>query len=90
MKKKYLCLLVMTAFLACGGGKPRTAPGQLRPGSAEYLANQGVQHLNDGRLDLAAASLLEALRKNPRYVPARTLWGWSMPIGGILPRPLKR
>ncbi len=75
MKKKYLCLLVMTAFLACGGGKPRTAPGQMRPGSAEYLANQGVQHLNDGRLDLAETSLLEALQKNPRYVPALNALG---------------
>jgi len=53
MKKKYFCLLVMVAFLGSCGGKPRTAPGQMQPGSAEYLANQGVQHLNDGRLDLA-------------------------------------
>lgn len=75
MKRKYLCLLVMAAFLACGGGKPRLAPGQMRPGSVEYLSNQGVQHLNDGRLDLAEASLLEALRKNPRYVPALNALG---------------
>ena len=33
----------MVAFLACGGGKPRTAPGQMQPGSAEYLANEGVR-----------------------------------------------
>ena len=75
MKKKYFCLLVMVAFLGSCGGKPRTAPGQMQPGSAEYLANQGVQHLNDGRLDLAEKSLLEALRKDPRYVPALNALG---------------
>jgi len=69
MKKTYFTLLIMVAFLACGGGKPRTAPGQMQPGSAEYLANEGVRHLNDGRLDLAEKSLLESLRKNPSLVP---------------------
>jgi len=75
MKKIYFCLLIMVAFLACGGGKPRTAPGQMQPGSAEYLANEGVRHLNDGKLDLAEKSLLAALQKNPRLVPALNALG---------------
>jgi len=75
MKKKYFCLLIMVAFLACGGGKPRTVPGQMQPGSAEYLANEGVRHLNDGRLDLAEKSLLAALQKNPRLAPALNALG---------------
>lgn len=75
MKKKYFSLLIMVAFLACGGGKPRTAPGQMQPGSAEYLANEGVRHLNDGRLDLAEKSLLQALQKNPRLVTALNALG---------------
>lgn len=75
MKKKYFCLLVMVAFLACGGGKPHTVPGQMQPGSAEYLANEGVRHLNEGRLDLAEKSLLEALQKNPRLEPALNALG---------------
>lgn len=70
MKKKYFCLLLMAAFLACGGGKLRTVPGQMQPGSAEYLANEGVRHLNDGRLDLAEKSLLDALQKKPQLVSA--------------------
>jgi tetratricopeptide (TPR) repeat protein len=70
MKKKCFCLLILFAFLACGGGKPRTAPGQMQPGSAEYLANDGVRYLNEGRLDLAEKSLLAALQKNPRLVTA--------------------
>jgi Tfp pilus assembly protein PilF len=70
MKKTCMILLVMLAFLACGGGKPRTVPGQMQPGSAEYLANQGVNHLNSGRLELAEKSLLDALKKKPRLVPA--------------------
>lgn len=68
--KNCAILLVMLAFLACGGGKPRTAPGQMQPGSPEYMANEGVGHLNAGRLDMAEKSLQGALKKNPRLVPA--------------------
>ncbi len=70
MKKILIGLLLAAALLACGGKKPRTAPGQMQPGSAEYLANEGVAHLNGGRLDLAERSLTAALKKNPQFVPA--------------------
>jgi tetratricopeptide (TPR) repeat protein len=70
MKKTCMILLVALAFLDCGGGKPRTSPGQLKPGSAEYLANEGVGHLTNGRLDQAEKSLQAALKKNPQLVPA--------------------
>jgi len=70
MKKKYAFLLLALAFLACGGARPRTAPGQVQPGSPEYMANEGVGHLNAGRLDMAEKSLQGALKKNPQLVPA--------------------
>jgi tetratricopeptide (TPR) repeat protein len=70
MKKILILLLLAAAFLACGGKKTRTAPGQLQPGSAEYLANEGIGHLGAGRLAQAENSLTEALRKNPRLLPA--------------------
>jgi Tfp pilus assembly protein PilF len=70
MKKNRVCLGLILLLLACGGGKPRTAPGQLKPDSAEYLANQGVGYLNAGQLDLAESSLLKALQKKPQLVPA--------------------
>jgi len=70
MRRICFVLLVAIAFLACGGGKPRTAPGQLQPGTAEYLTNEGVSYLNRGQLDLAEGSLSAALKKNPRLVPA--------------------
>ncbi|MCJ7524962.1 MAG: tetratricopeptide repeat protein [Candidatus Aminicenantes bacterium] len=75
MKKNIFCLLILVAFLACGGGKPRTAPGQIQPGSAEYLTSAGIGYLNNGRLDLAKKSLLEALQKKPRLEPALNALG---------------
>ena len=59
----------MFIVLACGG-KPRTAPGQIKPDSAEYFANLGVGYLNAGQLDQAENSLHKALQKNPALVPA--------------------
>jgi len=70
MKKIAVLSLVAVLFLACGGRKPRTVPGQLQPGSAEYLANEGIGYLNDGRLDQAAERLAAALKKNPQLAPA--------------------
>jgi tetratricopeptide (TPR) repeat protein len=75
MKKICFCLLIMAAFLSCGGSKPRMAPGQIKPGSAEYLTNEGVRHLNDGKLDMAEKSLLEALQKNPSLATALNVLG---------------
>jgi Tfp pilus assembly protein PilF len=57
-------------LLACGGGRARTAPGQLDPGSAEYLANQGLGYLNANQLDQADIFLHKALQKKPQLVPA--------------------
>jgi tetratricopeptide (TPR) repeat protein len=70
MKKNCFCLWLIFLLVACGGRKPQTVPGQMLPGSAEYLANEGVQHFNDGRLDQAEKSLLEALKKKPQLVSA--------------------
>ena len=52
MKKILVVLLLAAALAACGGKKPRTAPGQIQPGSAEYLANEGVGYLNQGHSPL--------------------------------------
>ena len=70
MKKNCFCLWLIFLLLACGGSKPQTVPGQMQPGSAEYLANQGVGYLNEGQLDQAEKSLQAALQKNPLLVPA--------------------
>lgn len=70
MKKVILMVAAATMLLSCGGKRPRTVPGQLQPGSAEYLANEGIGYLNNGKLGLAADRLEAALKKNPRLVPA--------------------
>jgi len=70
MKKNcfFLCLLFL--FLACGGRKVQTVPGQIERNSAEYMANEGVGYLNGGQLEQAEKSLQAALQKNPRLVSA--------------------
>jgi type IV pilus assembly protein PilF len=70
MKKIVILVLAAVSMLACGGRTPKTAPGQMQPGSAEYLANEGIGYLNSGRLDLAADKLAAALAKNPQLLPA--------------------
>ncbi len=70
MKKNLFCSGLILLFLACGGSKPRTTPGQMQPDSAEFLANQGVGYLNAGQLEQAEKTLQKALQKNPRLLPA--------------------
>ncbi len=70
MKRIILMVAAAAMLLSCGGNRPRTVPGQLQPGSAEYLANEGIGYLNNGKLDLAANRLESALKKNPRLVTA--------------------
>jgi type IV pilus assembly protein PilF len=70
MNKTLVLLLAIVSFLACGRRAPQTAPGQLQPGSAEYLANEGIGYLNNGRLELAAERLTAALKKNPQLAQA--------------------
>jgi Tfp pilus assembly protein PilF len=70
MKKILVVLLLAAALAACGGKKPRTAPGQIQPGSAEYLANEGVGYLNQGQLGVAAERFAAALKKNPQLLAA--------------------
>ena len=64
MKKNCICLGLILLFLACGGGKARTTPGQLEPDSAEYLSNEGVGHLNAGRWIWRRARCSGRCRKN--------------------------
>lgn len=70
MKKVMMMVAAAIMLLACGGSRPRTVPGQLQPGSAEFLANEGIGYLNNGRLDLAADRLGAALKKKPSLIPA--------------------
>ena len=70
MKKNLFCLGLIFVFLACGGGKPHTGPGQMKPDSAEFLTNQGLGYLNAGQLEPAEKTLLKALQKNPRLLQA--------------------
>jgi Tfp pilus assembly protein PilF len=71
MKKLFLLLaiLAVTAFYGCSS-KTDTIPGQIKPGSAEYIMNEGIFYLNEGRIELAEKRLLQALKKKPSLVRA--------------------
>jgi tetratricopeptide (TPR) repeat protein len=81
MKKSFISLttVLMVAVLAgflfmftgCSGKKKSTQyPGRLKPGSAEFILNEGIFYLNSGNLNMAEKKLLKALKKKPTMVAA--------------------
>lgn len=75
MKKSTISLTVIvilsifvfsTMFTGCSGKNKNTQyPGQLKPGSAEFLLNEGIFYLNSGNLSMAEQRLLKANKKKP-------------------------
>ncbi len=63
--KKYLFILVLLILAMGCQKKVNTLPGQLKPGSPEYIMNQGIFYLNEGNINMAEKKLLEALKKSP-------------------------
>ena len=64
MKKCIIILLFLLPICACSK-KVETRPGQLKPGSPEYIMNQGLYFLNEGNLHMAESKLQQALKKKP-------------------------
>ena len=64
MKKSIVILLVLLPICACTK-KVNMGPGQLKPGSPEYIMNQGLYFLNEGNLKMAESRLQQALKKKP-------------------------
>lgn len=64
MKKTIILAIMLSLAVGCQK-KVSTMPGQLKPGSAEYVMNQGIFYLNEGNINLAEKKLLEALKKSP-------------------------
>lgn len=74
MKKIIIILLL---FLVLGGCKKKTTtmPGQIKPGTPEYLMNEGLFHLNQGNATMAEQKLHQALKKKPNLVGALNALG---------------
>lgn len=71
MKRLVLLLFIaQLAILPGCGGKKNTIPGQVKPGSAEYIMNEGLIYLNDGNMDLAEKKLRKALKKKDNLFQA--------------------
>ena len=64
MKKCIIILLFLLPIFACSK-KVETRPGQLKPGSPEYIMNQGLYYLNEGNLHMAESKFQQALKKKP-------------------------
>jgi len=74
MKKAFILIAILPLLAACAKRGP-SLPGQLKPGSAEYILNEGVFYLNQGKLDLAHDKIQEALRKKPNSKAAHYSMG---------------
>jgi len=70
-------IIVLLLFLLLGGCKKKstTIPGQVKPGSPEYLMNEGLFHLNQGDASMAEKKLQQALKKKPNMVRALNALG---------------
>jgi Tfp pilus assembly protein PilF len=66
MIKRFIIIIIPILILSWGcGQRGNTIPGQIKPGSPEYIMNEGIFYLNEGRVDLAEKKLLQALKKKP-------------------------
>lgn len=63
-------IFVFSTFCACSPKKKETYPGRLKPGSPEYLLNEGLFYLNAGDLNQAEKKLLKALKKKDTLIGA--------------------
>jgi len=67
----FLLFLSPVVFTGCAKkSSGRQYAGQLKPGSAEYILNEGIFYLNTGNIKMAEKKLLRALKKKPTLLPA--------------------
>jgi Tfp pilus assembly protein PilF len=67
----FVLVLVVLPFSGCSGQKQaRNYPGQLKPGTAEFILNEGIFYLNSGNLAMAEKKLKKALKKKPTMLAA--------------------
>lgn len=64
MRKWIIVSIIFILLLGCSK-KTNTVPGRLKPGSPEYIMNQGIFFLNEGNIKMAEHKLLTALEKKP-------------------------
>ncbi|MCK4835730.1 MAG: tetratricopeptide repeat protein [Candidatus Aminicenantes bacterium] len=73
--KKFIIIAIMFISLFGCKKKPSTIPGSLKPGSPEYIMNQGIFYLNEGNIILAERKLLTAIAKKPKLEGALNALG---------------
>jgi len=73
--KKWIIISVTVILLFACSKKPSTVPGSLKPGSPEYIMNQGIFFLNEGNIKLAEDKLLTAIKKKPNLEGALNALG---------------
>ncbi len=69
-------LLLCALTVACAGGKPKTQPqAGFQPGTPEFLTNQGILLMNEGRFEDAEQKLLKAVQGKPSLTNAHSALG---------------
>jgi type IV pilus assembly protein PilF len=67
----FLSVFFFSTFVGCSPKRKHNQyPGRLKPGSAEYLLNEGLFYLNSGNIDIAEQKLLKALKKKATLIGA--------------------
>lgn len=67
----FLVMALMALSPACRKkNAPLFKPAEIKPGSVEYMINEGLKHLNNGGLEQAKIQFQTALAKNPNQPDA--------------------
>ncbi len=70
-----LIFIVQLAILPGCSSRQNSIPGQIKPGSPEYILNEGLFYLNEGKIDLAEKKLQKAVKKKPALFRALNALG---------------
>jgi Tfp pilus assembly protein PilF len=70
-----MTVILITTTTYCSKNTKTKYPGQMKPGSPEFLLNEGIVYLNSGNFVMAEKKLKKALKKRPMMLSATNALG---------------